>query len=190
MKRVRGMWMVALFAVLGIAGAARGQVGTYIVSPGDVLEVQVWAGGEKQEEFTSVVSPERSIMVPLAGTVPVSGLTPPAVSARLRQILSRSYYVNPQVLVNEKDYGGRVTVMGEVRNPGVYPLGQGLTALTACALAGGPTDFAAMHNVKLVRLEGRATRQYRIDLARIRQGKDDDPVLLSGDRLDVPRRMF
>ncbi len=129
-------------------------------------------------------------MVPLAGTVPVSGLTPPAVSARLRQILSRSYYVNPQVLVNVKDYGGRVTVMGEVRNPGVYPLGQGLTALTACALAGGPTDFAAMHNVKLVRLEGRSTRQYRIDLARIRQGKDEDPVLLSGDRLDVPRRMF
>jgi polysaccharide export outer membrane protein len=180
------VWLVTL----AVAGRAYAQADRYVVSPGDVLTIQVWAGGEKQEEFNSVVSSERSIMIPLAGTVPVNGLSATGVGTRLRQLLSRGYYVNPQVLVSVKDYGGKVTVLGEVRNPGIYPLGQGLTALTACALAGGPTDFAGLHNVKLVRTQGRSAQQYRIDLARIRQGKDEDPMLMAGDRLDVPRRLF
>lgn len=197
MKRMHGALRAAsivwLAMAAGLAGStpARGQAGnTYIVSPGDVLTIQVWAGGDKQQEFTSVVSGESSIMVPLAGTVPVGGLSVPAVSERLRKLLAHGYYVNPQVLVTVKDYGGRITVLGEVRSPGIYPLGQGLTALTACALAGGPTDFAGLHNVKLIRTQGRVSHQYRIDLARIRQGKDEDPLLMAGDRLDVPRRMF
>src|SRR5690348_11778911 len=191
MKRMR--WALRAASILWLAAAALawGQTeSTYIVSPGDVLTIQVWAGGDKQEEFTSTVSGERSIMVPLAGTVPVSGLSVPQVSERLRQLLARGYYVNPQVLVSVKDYGGRVTVLGEVKTPGISPMGQGLTALSACALAGGPTDFAALHNVRLVRTRGRMSHQYRIDLARIRQGKDEDPLLVAGDRIDVPRRMF
>ena len=191
MKRMRWALRAASIVWLAAAALAWGQAeSTYIVSPGDVLTIQVWAGGDKQEEFTSTVSGERSIMVPLAGTVPVSGLSVPQVSERLRQLLSRGYYVNPQVLVSVKDYGGRVTVLGEVKTPGIYPLGQGLTALSACALAGGPTDFAALHSVRLVRTRGRVSHQYRIDLARIRQGKDEDPLLVAGDRIDVPRRMF
>src|SRR5256885_15089652 len=126
MKHFEWAWRGALITLLGltgIQGSAAAQADRYIVSPGDVLSIQIWAGGEKQEDFTTVVSSERSVMIPLAGTVPVGGLSSSGVSTRLRQLLSRGYYVNPQVLGNVKDYGGRITGLGEVRSPGIYPLG-------------------------------------------------------------------
>jgi len=83
---------------------------------------------------------------------------------------------------------GRVSVTGEVRHPGLYPVGRGLTLLAAIELAGGVTDFASVQHVRLLRNDAGTSRQIEIDLGRIGRGKALDILLQRDDRIQVPRR--
>jgi polysaccharide export outer membrane protein len=162
-----------------------------IVNPGAVLDISVYASGKKELDFTSTVAPDSTIMLPLAGLTRVAGLDATALSQRLQRVYERNYFVHPQVLVNVKEYGGRVLVSGEVRQPGIYPLGLGLTALSATVLAGGFTDFASTGRAKVVRnLRNGRTEVVKVDLGRILKGEIPDFALRDGDRVDVPRRLF
>jgi polysaccharide biosynthesis/export protein len=180
------------FVILGLLCACPrpASAAPHVVGPGDVLEISVFAGGEKQQEFAAVTGTDGAITCPLVGSVRVVGLAVPAVAAQLQTMLARSYYVNPQVLVNVHEYGGKVFVMGEVRRPGQYDIGQNLGVLGACILAGGFTDFASQGKVKLMRMVNGKVRAFRVDLGRVRKGEADDPPLYDGDRIDVPRRLF
>jgi polysaccharide export outer membrane protein len=163
---------------------------SYTVGPGDGLQVSIFAGGEKQEDFSVTITEAGMITCPLIGDLPVAGLTVPEVARRMKQKLDGDYYVHPDVIVQVTEYAGKIYVLGEVRHPGVYPIRQGLTALTACGLAGGFTDFAAPGRARLVRLrEGKSSR-LMIDLNRIGKGRGEDVVLLTGDRLEIPQRWF
>src|SRR5215831_12834595 len=84
---------------------------------GDVLQVTVFAGGEKQEDFTSTVVASGSITCPLLGETKVAGLTTDEIARQLRALLVRDFFVDPQVLVAVKEHGGQVFVTGEVRQP-------------------------------------------------------------------------
>ena len=174
------------------AGAPRADAATGpVVHPGAVLDIAVWAAGKKELEFTATVAPDSTIMVPLAGTTRVGGLEAAKVQQRLQTLYGKSYYVNPQVLVNVKEYGGRVLVSGEVRQPGIYPMGLGLTALSATVIAGGFTDFASAGRAKVVRtLRNGRTEVLHVDLGKVLKGEVADLVLRDGDRVDVPRRLF
>jgi polysaccharide export outer membrane protein len=162
-----------------------------VIHPGAVLDVTVWAAGKKELEFTATVAPDSTIMVPLAGTTKVGGLEATRVQQRLQTVFGKTYFVDPQVLVNIKEYGGRVLVSGEVRQPGIYPMGLGLTALSATVIAGGFTDFASAGRAKVVRtLRNGRTEVLYIDLGRVLKGQVPDLALRDGDRVDVPRRLF
>jgi len=162
-----------------------------VIHPGAVLDVTVWAAGKKELEFTATVAPDSTIMVPLAGTTKVGGLEATRVQQRLQTVFGKTYFVDPQVLVNIKEYGGRVLVSGEVRQPGIYPMGLGLTALSATVIAGGFTDFASAGRAKVVRtLKNGRTEVLNIDLGRVLKGQAPDLALRDGDRVDVPRRLF
>ncbi|HXJ70562.1 MAG TPA: polysaccharide export protein, partial [Verrucomicrobiae bacterium] len=67
---------------------------------------------------------------------------------------------------------------------------QARTALGACVLAGGFTDFASARAVRLVRMRAGKLETLRLDLARVSQGRSEDVPLEAGDRLDVPRRLL
>ena len=108
----------------------------------------------------------------------------------MTEILTKDFFVNPQVLVSVKDYGGQVWVVGAVKKPGPYPFQEGLSALKACLLAGGFTDFASLRKVKVTRVVNGRPKTIGIDLARIMQGRADDPPLLRSDRIEVPQRRF
>lgn len=162
-----------------------------VVNPGAVLDITVYAAGKKELDFTATVAPDSTIMVPLAGTTKVGGLDATRVSQRLQKLFDKNYFVNPQVLVNVKEYGGRVLVSGEVRQPGIYPVGLGLTILSATVLAGGFTDFASVGRAKVVRtMRNGRTEVLKVDLGKVIKGQVPDLVLRDGDRVDVPRRLF
>jgi polysaccharide export outer membrane protein len=182
--------MVALALVLNAGLAMAEQSPTYQVGPGDVLQVTIYAGAEKQEDFTGTVSSVGTLTCPLLGEFKASGLTIHQISQAMTDILTRDFFVNPQVLVSVKDYGGQVWVVGAVKNPGPYPFSEGLSTLKACLLAGGFTDFASLRRVKVTRLVNGRSRTVGIDLARVMQGKVDDPPLLRSDRIEVPQRRF
>jgi len=98
--------------------------------------------------------------------------------------------VDPQVLISVKEYGGRICLLGELKRPGIYPLSDRLTVLSALALAGGLTDFASQRKLKLTQVEVGKARVPSIDLDRVKKGKAEDLQLRSGDRIEVPRRGF
>jgi len=180
-----------LALALGAAGPpARAQSAAYLVGPGDVLAVQIHAGGDKQDDFAATVSPAGEITCPLIGGVRVAGCAVPLIAERIAAALRAGYYVDPQVLVSIRDYAGRVRIVGEVRHPRTYPVSGELTVLGACDLAGGLTDYAAARRVRLSRIEDGRTRLYTLDLVRVRQGKAEDIALRNSDRLEIPRRWF
>ena len=75
----------------------------------------------------------------------------------------------------------RVTVEGAVTNPGIFPIATQLSLLQGIALAKGPTNVAAEHDVIVFRTIGGERRLARFDLDAIREGKALDPELLGED---------
>jgi len=185
------MMVLAVTVTLGLgAGRAWSESVDYVVGPGDELLIAFYAGGEKQEDFTATVSPAGTITSPLLGEMKVAGLTTYEIAKKLTEILAKDFFVNPQVLVSVKEYGGQVFVMGAVNKPGAYGFQEGLTALRACLLAGGFTDYASLKKVKVTRVVDGKSQTITFDLDKVSKGKNEDPVLVRGDRVEVPRRGF
>ncbi len=185
--------LLALAAALGLGLGARpaaAEPADYQVGSGDVLEIAFYAGGEKQEEFTGTVSTAGTITSPLLGEVKVAGMTTYEVAKSMTAMLAKDFFVNPQVLVSVKDYGGQVFVMGAVIKPGAYAYQEGLTALRACLLAGGFTPYASLRRVKISRVVDGKSRTTIYDLDKVSKGQGEDPILVKGDRLEVPKRGF
>jgi len=194
MKRIRDLAM-AVLAVAGLVLVPRVSAdpasdADYHVGAGDVLEMSVYAGGEVQERVVGAVSPDGSVTCPLVGALRAAGRTVAEFTADLKSRLARDYYQDPRVVVVVREFGATIAVSGEVRRPGVYRLNEARTALGACVLAGGFTDFASARAARVVRVRGGRTQTLRVDLAKIRQGRNEDVTLEAGDRIDIPRRML
>ena len=186
-------WIAIALAVTALSGVPRfagAEDAAHHVAPGDVLLITVYAGGDKQDEFELEVQAAGAITCPMAGVFAVEGLSVTQVAEKVRGILARDFYVDPEVVVSVKESGGRIYVLGEVKNAGVYSLEVAPTALSACVLAGGFTDFAAPRHGRITRLEEGKPRVIEIDLVKVRQGRRADLPLLAGDRVEVPRRRF
>lgn len=185
--------MLALATTLGLGlGASPGSAesSNYQVGPGDVLLIAFYAGGEKQEEFTSTIFSAGTITSPLLGEVKVAGLATYEVAKTMTALLAKEFFVNPQVLVSVKEYAGQVFVMGAVNKPGAYGYQEGLTALKACLVAGGFTEYASLRGVKITRAVDGKSKTFTCDLDKVSKGQIEDLALLKGDRVKVPRRGF
>jgi polysaccharide export outer membrane protein len=69
-------------------------------------------------------------------------------------------------IVKVKLLNYKVTLLGEVRSPGVYYYyGDNLTLTEALAMAGGHTDLSNINEVMIVRPSDRGNKSYRIDLS-------------------------
>jgi polysaccharide export outer membrane protein len=186
-------WSLLAAMAAGLAAAlpcSAAEVNSYAVGPGDVLQVSFYAGGEKQDDFTATVSARGMITSPLIGELKVAGMTTSEIADTMTTRLARDFFVNPQVLVNVKEYAGQVLVMGAVKQPGAYPYQAGLSALKACLLAGGFTEFAAPNKVKITRVVNGRSVTLNADLDKVSKGKAEDPALVKGDRIEVRRRRF
>ncbi len=73
-----------------------------------------------------------------------------------------------------------ITVGGEVRQPGDVPYRPGINLYSVISKCGGPTEYADMRRVKLLR--GKTEKV--IDLRKV--GKDNNPDLEAGDQIVVP----
>ena len=194
MGALRKRWffaaIMAASVLPGATHATPADSSSYPIGAGDVLEISIYAGGEMPESLTAEVSSSGTITTPLLGELSVAGLTSTELSQRLTELLSQGYYISPRVIVSVKEYGGKVYIIGEVRRPGAYSLGEGLTVLNACILAGGFSEYAAPNRVKVTRLSKGRTQVLKIDLRKVQKGEKPDLVLQPGDRIDVPTRKF
>ena len=191
--RIRPIAMLLLAVSAGVslaASRASSESASYEVGPGDVLQIAFYAGGDKQEDFAGTISNAGTITSPLLGEVKVAGLTTYEIERSMTAMLKKDFFKNPQVLVSVKEYGGQVFLMGAVSKPGAYGYQEGLTALRACLLAGGFTQYASLRRVKITRVVDGKSRTMTFDLDKVSKGKIEDPPLVRGDRVEVPRRGF
>lgn len=157
----------------------RGVSDSYKIGPFDVVEVTVF----KVPELSKVVqiSEAGTVNYPLLGEVPAIGRTPRELEVSLAKALAAKYLQNPQVSVYVKEYNSqRVTMEGEVKKPGIYPMQGGATLLQAIALAGG-VDAASDNTVLILRSDRGRRSAAKFELDDIRAGKSEDPKLRPGD---------
>ena len=79
-----------------------------------------------------------------------------------------------------------IFVEGEVNKPGVYAYQQGITALSACILAGGFNEYAAPNRARVIRRSGVEQEVIEINLDAVKKGKAKDMELQPGDLVHIP----
>ena len=88
--------------------------------------------------------------------------------------------------------GYQFSIVGKVKAPGTYTPGRYVNALEAVSIAGGPTEFASMSNISILRKSGTQLQTIRVRLSNVLKGdtqgltEADIPFIQSGDTLVVP----
>jgi len=140
----------------------------YVIGPEDVLDIAVW--DNTQMSRTVPVRPDGKISLPLLNDVTAEGLTAMELRSRLTTALT-PYIPDPVVSVIVRDiHSFKVTVIGEVKQPGRHELRSRSTVLDALALAGGFTDYASKGRIVVLRRRGTATVQLPFAFDRIASG--------------------
>lgn len=157
--------VAAFAAVMALSLGACGGTGPYVwvdslpasasggndvvIGEGDTLNIRVF----NQEPLSTKerVRADGRISIPVIGEVVARGKRPAQLAAEIQDRLKDIVKV-PSVMVSfEAGAELKVSVVGEVRNSGVFPLDHGANVLHALAAAGGLTDYADGDKVFVVR---------------------------------------
>ncbi|MEW6323794.1 MAG: polysaccharide biosynthesis/export family protein [Nitrospirota bacterium] len=160
----------------------------YIIGAGDVLEILVWKNTDISRTVT--VRPDGKISLPLLNDVQAAGLTPMALKEQIAQELKK-FKELPEVSVIVTDTKSQVVyLMGQVTNPGPYPLTPNTTILQVIAQGGGFTPFAARDSIVVIRRgeNGGKEQRIRVNYNSILAGRVSvsDIALHAGDTIVVP----
>jgi polysaccharide export outer membrane protein len=169
------------------------------VGVGDTLEVTIWEAAPPALFGTAnlssdigspvatssantlpgfLVGPSGSISVPFAGDIPVVGRTSRQIEKEIvRRLQGRAHLPQAEVRI-ARNVASTVSVLGEVRNPGVIPLTpHGERILDAISEAGGTTDPLDRMTIQVTR--GPIVR--RIAARELISNPQDNVVLTTGD---------
>ena len=166
----------------------------YLIGAFDKLTIDVFGIEELSKKEVQTDAGGR-ISFPLAGIVDTAGLTPAEVEEVLEQRLRGRFVRDPQVTVNLKEAVSQViTVDGQVREPGLYPVVGRMTLMRAVATAKGTDEFAKLEDVVVFRTVRGQKMAAIYNLSAIRRGRYGDPEVFANDVVvvgDSPaRRLF
>lgn len=109
-----------------------------------------------------LVNVDGNISFPILGEIKVEGETRQDIEKYLKKEITK--YVK-DVVVDVRIMNFKVTVLGEVTRPGVYPINdERVTLLEALALAGDLTVDANRHEITIIREENDVQKVAKIDL--------------------------
>lgn len=156
-----------------------------IIGPSDILSVVVFQVPELTHNELPVDTSGR-IQLPLLGAIQAAGLTAPQLAEVIRYGLASRYLQNPQVTVRiTKAASQKITVDGAVTEPGVFEMSGRTTLLQAVAMAKGATITSDLESVAVFRNIDNQRSVAVFDLAAIRRGEAEDPVLQGDDIIVV-----
>jgi polysaccharide export outer membrane protein len=166
----------------------------YLIGPFDRLTIDVFGIEELSEKEVQTDASGR-ISFPLVGTVEAAGKTPAELERILEQKLRGAYVRDPQVTINLKETSSQVvTVDGEVKQPGLYPVVGRMTLMRAIATAKGTAEFAKLDDVVVFRTVNGQKMAALYNLRAIRRGSYPDPEIFANDLVVVgdssARRIF
>lgn len=108
------------------------------------------------------VNQKGNILLPVIGEVSVGGLTEEGAKEIVQKKVAE-YFKDATVKVKILTF--KVTVLGEVKNPGLYyNYNKSITILDALGMAGGTTDNATVKKLLVIRTTSSGNKSYRIDL--------------------------
>ena len=162
----------------------------YRIGEQDILKISVWQEDDLNQEV--MVRPDGRISFPLAGDIIAAGLTFPQLRGEISKKL-KEYLKYPVVNVGLKEMGGKkVTILGEVRKPGVYDISGKSTVLEGVARALGFTEHAVKSSVILIRGSHSNPVGVRLDLEGATTNSDlsQNTVLKPHDIVYVPKNFI
>lgn len=128
----------------------------YELGPGDELIVDIY--GAAQNTYRLQISPDGSVFIQNVGPVYLNGLTIDEAEDRLRRELSRIYSglqsatgdTHMQVSLGQIR-SIKVTLVGEVDQPGTYTLPSLASVFNAVSVAGGPSINGSLRKIEVIR---------------------------------------
>ena len=187
--------LIALVLTIGLAGCPKHPVrgsspGDWpepdpemlreVLGPGDVFEVRVFEEESLTDSYR--VEADGHFVYPLLGRIEVTGRTATELAEFIRGGLADGFMVAPQVTVFVEEFNSRkVSVLGEVRNPGRYTYRPGMTLVEAIAEAGGTTESSVVATMRVTRRRDEGEISMEIPFKEITQGQVKDFPLSPGD---------
>jgi polysaccharide export outer membrane protein len=134
---------IALLATFVPARAQQLAVPTnYVIGPQDILMIAVFDQEGLGGKFP--VDSDGTFTFPLVGRVKAGGLTLRELEAELKKLLKDGFFKDPQLSVGVESYRSqKIHIVGEVRNPGTYPLTGDMSLIEALARAGSALPTAS-----------------------------------------------
>jgi polysaccharide biosynthesis/export protein len=175
------------------------QIASYTLTNTDRLRIAVY----QEDDLSSIVRIDANgnVNLPLVGEVKISGLTVREAQLAIEDAYRTGRFLrNPQVTITVEEYASReVSIEGQVRNPGRFPLPieSTMTVVDLVIKAGGLTDIAKGTDVTITRNSPDGKKiTYSVDVESIIKGKkpanpnDTSLQLQPGDIVYVPERLI
>ncbi|MEH0165849.1 XrtA/PEP-CTERM system exopolysaccharide export protein [Paucibacter sp. JuS9] len=165
---------------------------SYIIGPGDGLNIMVWRNPELSMQVP--VRPDGKISAPLIDEMVAQGKNSIEIARDIEKQLSK-YVRDPVVTVIVTGFVGpyseQIRVVGEAAKPQFLPYKQKMTLLDVMIAVGGLTDFAAGNSATILR-SAEGNKQYSVRLKDlIKRGDVSANVeMRPGDILIIPQSFF
>jgi polysaccharide export outer membrane protein len=162
--------------------------GEFVIGVGDIVRINIWHMPDLSVD--AKVRPDGTVTMPLIGDLKAAGRSPTALRGQIEAALKE--YVkddSAKVTVAVSDVNSyHFTVLGNAEHQGSFIANHFVTVTEAMALAGGPSRFASLARVVLIRPSSGGPRRIPIDLSAIYSGKRPEMnlVIMSGDTLYLP----
>lgn len=170
----------------------------YVVGPQDVLTITSFDQQDLSGKYP--VDADGTFTFPLIGRVKAGGLTLRELEAELRRLLKDGFFKDPQLAVGVETYKSqKIHIIGEVRNPGTYPLAGEMSLIEAIARAGSTLPSASGEALIVRPRSGKQAagplmpngvdnEAITVDLKELQSGALSKNVALrDGDTIFVPR---
>lgn len=180
------------------AHANQTQPTNYVVGPQDILTITSFDQEDLSGKYP--VDADGTFTFPLIGRVKAAGLTLRELEAELKRMLKEGFFKDPQLSVAIETYKSqKIHIVGEVRNPGTYPLTGDMSLIEAIARAGSTLPTASGEALVVRAKSGKAadgpvmpngvdTEATTVDLKELQSGALSKNVALKdGDTIFVPR---
>jgi polysaccharide export outer membrane protein len=179
-------------APIAPAVPAEGVSASYIIGPGDTVQVFVWRNPELTT--TVPVRPDGKISTPLVEDMVAVGKTPTGLARDIEKVLGE-YVRSPQVniiVTQPMSTFSQVQVIGQVTHPQGLAYREGMKVLDAVLAVGGLAPFAAGNRAKVIRTEDGKKHEIKVKLNNVVNKGDlaTNIALKPGDVLVVPESVF
>jgi len=191
---------------------------TYIIGPGDNMNIFVW--GNPDLSTTVTVRPDGKITIPLAEDLQASGRTPSQLARQMEKTLSK-FVRDPQIVIMlqgfEGIYSQQVRVIGQLAGGGgmgmggmgmgmggmgfgggagysaqSFPYRKGMTLLDLMVQIGGLGMFADGNRASIIRMVDGEQQQFRIRITDLIEDADltANVKIMPGDIVIIPEAFF